>query len=130
VPGVGGAPGHLAELEAGGLERGRRELRDVLLDHHVAIGDPEVHPGHEPSRLSDRVRGRASERERADQGHRVDLRLGVDSDGEIYMLTKGYGDIYRFLFTSVPEPASWAMALLGFGAVGAALRRRPRFART
>ena len=61
---------------------------------------------------------------------RVDLRLGVDSDGEIYMLTKGYGDIYRFLFTSVPEPASWAMALLGFGAVGAALRRRPRFART
>jgi hypothetical protein len=27
---------------------------------------------------------------------------------------------------SVPEPATWAMTLIGFGAMGAALRRRPR----
>ncbi|MBT2188351.1 PEPxxWA-CTERM sorting domain-containing protein [Sphingobium sp. H33] len=28
----------------------------------------------------------------------------------------------------VPEPASWALMLAGFGALGAALRRRPRLA--
>jgi len=28
--------------------------------------------------------------------------------------------------TSVPEPATWALTLMGFGAMGAALRRRPR----
>ncbi|THD72143.1 PEPxxWA-CTERM sorting domain-containing protein [Phenylobacterium sp.] len=28
--------------------------------------------------------------------------------------------------TAVPEPASWAMMLLGFGGLGAVLRRRPR----
>jgi len=27
---------------------------------------------------------------------------------------------------SVPEPATWAMTLIGFGAMGAAMRRRPR----
>lgn len=27
---------------------------------------------------------------------------------------------------SVPEPATWALTLIGFGAMGAALRRRPR----
>jgi hypothetical protein len=38
--------------------------------------------------------------------------------------------IYRISFTSsvVPEPASWAMMLIGFGAVGAAVRRRQRTA--
>lgn len=29
------------------------------------------------------------------------------------------------IFASVPEPASWALMILGFGATGAALRRRP-----
>jgi len=29
---------------------------------------------------------------------------------------------------TVPEPATWAMTLIGFGAMGAALRRRPRVA--
>ena len=29
---------------------------------------------------------------------------------------------------SVPEPATWALTLIGFGAMGAALRRRPRVA--
>ena len=60
---------------------------------------------------------------------RVDLRLGVDADGEIYMLTKGKGEIYRFLSTPAPEPGTWAMALLGFGGIGMMLRRRPRMAR-
>jgi len=26
----------------------------------------------------------------------------------------------------VPEPATWALTLMGFGAMGAAMRRRPR----
>jgi hypothetical protein len=29
----------------------------------------------------------------------------------------------------IPEPASWAMMLFGFGAVGTAMRRRATFAR-
>lgn len=57
---------------------------------------------------------------------RVDLRLGVDAGGEIYMLSKKNGDIYRFLSTPVPEPATWGMALIGFGLIGGILRRRVR----
>ncbi|MEY2883272.1 MAG: motif, partial [Pseudomonadota bacterium] len=30
----------------------------------------------------------------------------------------------RYLVGQVPEPATWAMLLIGFGATGAALRRR------
>jgi hypothetical protein len=37
----------------------------------------------------------------------------------------GGGEIRGFL-VAVPEPASWAMMLLGFGAIGFAMRRRPR----
>jgi hypothetical protein len=37
----------------------------------------------------------------------------------------GGGEIRGFLI-GVPEPASWAMMLLGFGAIGLAIRRRPR----
>jgi len=59
---------------------------------------------------------------------RVDLRLGVDADGEIYMLSKGKGAIYQFLSTPVPEPATWATALLGFGFIGLMLRGRLRWA--
>ena len=33
---------------------------------------------------------------------------------------------FNFLVASVPEPASWAMMLVGFGALGAALRSRRR----
>jgi glucose/arabinose dehydrogenase len=59
----------------------------------------------------------------------VDLRLGVDADGEIYMLTKGGGNIYRFVAAPVPEPAMWALALLGFGAIGMTMRRQSGLAR-
>jgi len=31
---------------------------------------------------------------------------------------------YEFTSTAVPEPASWALMIMGFGAVGSALRRR------
>ncbi|MBU3077246.1 PQQ-dependent sugar dehydrogenase [Sphingomonas quercus] len=57
---------------------------------------------------------------------RVDLRLGVDADGEIYMITKGDGAIYRFAANGVPEPATWLSMILGLGLAGAALRRRQR----
>ena len=33
-------------------------------------------------------------------------------------------DIYRRFAASVPEPATWAMLIAGFGMVGAAVRRR------
>lgn len=55
---------------------------------------------------------------------RVDLRMGVDQAGEIYLLTKGDGDIYRLVSAAVPEPASWATMLAGFFLVSLALRRR------
>ena len=35
-------------------------------------------------------------------------------------------DISRFSVSSTPEPASWAMMILGFGFTGAAMRRRVR----
>ncbi|WP_294393456.1 PQQ-dependent sugar dehydrogenase [uncultured Sphingomonas sp.] len=59
---------------------------------------------------------------------RVDLRLGVDDRGEIYLLSKGNGDIYR-LMQAVPEPETWAMALAGFGLLGWRLRRQRRLCR-
>lgn len=60
---------------------------------------------------------------------RVDLRLGADADGELYMLTKRDGDIYRFAGDAggaVPEPAAWALMLAGFALVGGSLRRARR----
>jgi len=56
--------------------------------------------------------------------NRVDLRLGRDSDGELYMISKGDGAIYRFLGLAVPEPGSWIMMLAGFAAIGGVLRGR------
>ena len=56
---------------------------------------------------------------------RVDLRLGTDTAGELYLLTKFNGDIFRLgSLGAVPEQATWAMMILGFGAVGGAMRRR------
>lgn len=58
-------------------------------------------------------------------GGRVDLRLGSDGNGEIYLLSKSMGNIYRITsLTAVPEPASWLMLIAGVGFVGVALRRR------
>ncbi|HEY1124989.1 MAG TPA: PEPxxWA-CTERM sorting domain-containing protein [Sphingobium sp.] len=36
----------------------------------------------------------------------------------------GYFDVSRITITSIPEPASWAMMMVGFGLAGLALRRR------
>ncbi|MCE7797168.1 PEPxxWA-CTERM sorting domain-containing protein [Sphingobium sufflavum] len=33
-------------------------------------------------------------------------------------------DIFSFSFAAVPEPATWMMLILGFGAIGTAMRRR------
>ena len=64
----------------------------------------------------------------AEEGYnnRVDLRFGIDELGELYMLTKRDGDIYRFAaqVAAVPEPASWAIMIAGVGLVGGALRTR------
>jgi len=38
--------------------------------------------------------------------------------------TQGFSDAVVIPTTAVPEPATWAMMLLGFGAIGFALRRR------
>ena len=52
-----------------------------------------------------------------------------------YTATPGTGDgndyqgNFRFNQTAVPEPASWALMLGGFGLAGAAMRRRRRTAR-
>lgn len=42
------------------------------------------------------------------------------------VLTSASAPIYRISFTAaaVPEPATWAMMIMGFGAVAAGLRRR------
>jgi glucose/arabinose dehydrogenase len=88
--------------------------------------NPDVTAG--PLRELELVLGGAAATMRDLEGYnatdRVDLRMGLDQDGEIYFLTKAEGHIYRFASTPVPEPATWALALIGFGAVGAALRRR------
>ena len=59
---------------------------------------------------------------------RVDLRLGADGNGELYLLSKTFGDIYRLSsLVAVPEPASWMMMIAGFGLIGGALRRRRKY---
>jgi glucose/arabinose dehydrogenase len=61
------------------------------------------------------------------QRGRVDLRMGIDAAGEIYLLTKQDGDIYR-IASVIPEPATWATLLAGFALVAMTLRRRRRIA--
>jgi len=42
--------------------------------------------------------------------------------------TVGFDNVQFGALTAVPEPASWALMLFGFGAIGATVRRRPRVA--
>ncbi len=48
--------------------------------------------------------------------------LAVDYDGVYYNDSTGV----NFTITSVPEPAAWALMLVGFGGLGAAMRARRR----
>jgi hypothetical protein len=48
----------------------------------------------------------------------VDAHFAPGSEGQPFFLN----------FTALPEPASWALALLGFSLIGTALRGRPRTA--
>lgn len=43
-------------------------------------------------------------------------------------VNSGVTAVPRFIDSTVPEPASWAMMILGFGGVGALMRRRRGFA--
>jgi hypothetical protein len=59
--------------------------------------------------------------------------IGLFSGGVIFTQnhgqTQGSGTLYIFSTpAAVPEPATWTMMLLGFGAVGFAMRRRRRVA--
>ena len=54
----------------------------------------------------------------------IGYNIAVDSRGTNYL--RNTAEIYR-QFTNagaVPEPATWAMMLMGFGLVGGAMRRR------
>ncbi len=58
--------------------------------------------------------------------------LAIGSDGSFYVTTNsrgapGTGQVLRI--SAVPEPATWAMMIVGFGAIGVALRRSKRPAR-
>ncbi len=50
----------------------------------------------------------------------------LDSEGSdiINIMTLDLGDRTFLTITDVPEPATWAMLVTGFGLVGATLRRR------
>ena len=52
--------------------------------------------------------------------------LQIGADGAFYVTqfsaSPGVGQVLRI--AAVPEPASWAMMILGFGAIGMAARRR------
>ncbi len=50
--------------------------------------------------------------------------LGVDYDGVYYNDSTGV----NFTISTVPEPAAWALMLVGFGGLGAAMRTRRRMA--
>ena len=51
---------------------------------------------------------------------------GVESNGGTFDNWVSNGQEHAFFLTAVPEPASWALMIAGFGMVGAATRRRVR----
>ena len=54
--------------------------------------------------------------------------LAVVNNGKAVGMLTTNGGFVGVPNAVVPEPATWAMMILGFGGVGAMLRRRPRFA--
>ncbi|MEM9723800.1 MAG: cytochrome C, partial [Bacteroidota bacterium] len=48
-------------------------------------------------RLNVAINGVVSDMETISQHKRVDLRLGIDDEGEIYVMTKGNGGIYKVI---------------------------------
>ena len=55
-------------------------------------------------RLDVAINGQLSDMETITQTKRVDLRLGKDSDGELYLLTKGNGVVYKVVDCTSSEP--------------------------
>ena len=55
-------------------------------------------------------------------------RLEIGANGKLYVSNfspvAGIGQVLAISY--VPEPASWAMLIAGFGVIGAALRRKSR----
>ncbi len=57
----------------------------------------------------------------------VDAVFGsLEQNGEIHL--GGYGGKLEVLRSAVPEPATWAMMIIGFGLIGSTIRRRNRVA--
>lgn len=57
--------------------------------------------------------------------HRVETSFWGGADGTLYDLEKPV--TYTMSgFASVPEPATWGLMIMGFGAIGAAMRRKVR----
>ena len=50
----------------------------------------------------------------------------LEQNGEIHL--GGYGGKLEVLRSAVPEPATWAMMIIGFGLIGSTIRRRNRVA--
>jgi hypothetical protein len=65
-------------------------------------------------------------------GDNYELYFSGNADTDHVAYLEGVGSVtgddtsvYRFTVGNVPEPATWALMVAGFGGVGAAMRRRP-----
>jgi len=54
--------------------------------------------------------------------------VGVVGQGQFEYQQANIGGTLTYIYAAVPEPATWAMMLAGFGAIGYATRRRSRMA--